>query len=184
MKTKEDALKLLYEWVSSESLRRHCHAVALSMEGYSRGNRLSDEEIDKWYIAGLLHDMDYEKFPLLEKHPFEGVKVLREQGYSEEIITAIMGHGNHTGVKRETAMAKTLFAVDELCGLIVALSKVRPDGFNGMTSESVEKVLKKKEFAKNINREDIEQGISELGVKREEHFKIVIEALKNLDKIL
>lgn len=180
MKTKEDALKLLHEWVVSESLRRHCSSVALAMEGYARRNRLSEEEIDKWYIAGLLHDMDYEKFPLLDKHPFEGVKVLREQGYSEEIIEAIMGHGNHTGVKRETAMAKTLFAVDELCGLIVALSKVRPDGFEGMTFESVEKVLKKKEFAKNINREDIEQGIRELGVDRKEHFETVIGALKKL----
>ncbi len=180
MKTKEDALNLLHEWVQSESLRKHCYSVALAMEGYARKNGLSEDEIDRWYIAGLLHDMDYERYASLEKHPYEGVKVLREQGYSEEIINAIMGHGNHTGVKRETAMAKTLFAVDELCGLIVALSKVRPDGFNGMTSESVEKVLKKKEFAKNISRDEIEQGIRELNVNRKEHFETVIGALRKL----
>jgi predicted hydrolase (HD superfamily) len=172
------AVALLHEWVSSESLRKHCYAVAAAMEGYAIKHRLSEKEIDEWYIAGLLHDMDYEKFPTLDKHPFEGVRVLGEKGYSHEIIEAILGHGNHTNVKRESLMAKTLFAVDELSGLLVALSKVKADGFATMTAESVEKALKKKGFAAAVNREDIEQGIRELGVERESHFTCVIQSLK------
>ena len=178
MKTREDALKLLHEWVGSESLRRHCYSVAAAMEGYARHYGLSDGEVSAWWVAGLLHDFDYEKYPTLEKHPFEGVRVLQEKGYAEDIIQAILGHGNHTGVKRESLMAKTLFAVDELCGILVALSKVRPDGFVAMTSSSIEKALKKKDFAKNVSREDIEAGILDLKVEREKHFHIVINALQ------
>ncbi len=178
MSLRENSIKLLHSWVSNESLRRHCYAVAAAMEGYAKNNGLSEEECEKWYICGLLHDMDYEKFPSLEHHPHECVKVLKELGYSNEIINAILGHGNHTGVKRESTMAKTLFAIDELCGLVVALSKVRSDGFSTMTTESIEKALKKKGFAAAISREDIEQGIKELGIDRTEHFESVIDSLR------
>lgn len=178
MKTRQEALDLLHEWVSSESLRRHCYAVAAAMEGYARKNGLSEKEIDEWFVCGLLHDMDYEKFPTLDTHPFEGVRVLKEKGYSYEVIEAILGHGNHTGVERKSVMARTLFAVDELCGLIVALSRVRADGFETMTAESVERALKKKGFAAAISREDIEQGVNELGVDRAEHFECVIASLR------
>ena len=182
MNLKEKSINLLHSWVSSESLRRHCYAVAAAMEGYAKKNKLNKEEIDEWYVCGLLHDMDYEKFPSLENHPFEGVKVLKNEGYNEKIIHAILGHGDHTGVKRESLMAKTLFAVDELCGLIVALSKVRIEKFTGMNSESVEKAMKKKGFAAAISREDIEKGIYDLGADRKEHFSLVISALRE-DKV-
>lgn len=178
MISREQSLQLLHEWVSSDSLRRHCYAVAIAMEGYAKKNNLSQEKIDEYWTTGLLHDFDYEKYPTLEQHPTEGAKILREKGYTEEIVTAILGHGNHTGIKRESDMAKTLFAVDELCGLIVALAKVRTGKFEGMDALSIKKVLKKKEFAASINREDIKQGIIELGVNEDEHFIVVIESLK------
>ena len=181
MTNREQSLSLLHEWVSSDSLRKHCYAVAAAMEAYAEKY---GEEKDAWWTAGLLHDFDYEKHPTLEQHPVEGVKILREKGYSEEIIQAILGHGNHTGVARESMMAKTLFAVDELCGLLVALAKVKPDRFESMTSTSVEKALKKKEFARAISREDIEQGIKDLGIAREEHFILIISALRKITKEL
>lgn len=173
--TRTDAISLLHEHVQSESLRRHCYAVAAAMEAYAA---FFKENHDMYWIAGLLHDFDYERFPTLEQHPFEGVKILKEQAYSQEIIDAILGHGDHTGVPRVSNMAKSLFAVDELCGLLMALAKVRQDNFTTMTAESAEKALKKKGFAAAINRSDIEKGIVELGVERKEHFERVIAALK------
>jgi len=119
MKTRIEAIKLVNEWVKSDSLKAHCLGVAASMEGYAE--KLGEDR-DKWWICGLLHDFDWERHPSLEKHPSEGVKHLESIGVDNEICTAIMGHGNHTGVARESLMAKTLFAVDELSGLIVALS--------------------------------------------------------------
>jgi putative nucleotidyltransferase with HDIG domain len=184
MKTREEAFALLNEWVSSESLRNHCSAVACAMEEYASKAGLSDEEKDKWFICGLLHDFDYEKYPDIDVHPIKGCQELREEGYDEDIIAAILGHNEKTGIKRYDSMAKTLFAVDELSGLIMALARVRPDRFGGMTAESVEKALKKKDFAKNISRADIELGINELGVERKDHFETVIGALrKNSGKI-
>lgn len=182
MISREQSLQLLHEWVSSDSLRKHCYAVAAAMEGYARKNSLTQEEIDRWWITGLLHDFDYEKHPSLEQHPFEGIKILKEKEYPEEIIVAILGHGNHTGVKRESAMAKTLFAVDELCGLVMALAKVRPGNFEGMSASSVKKVIKKKDFASAISREDIKSGIQELGANENEHFDLVIKSLSGIKK--
>jgi len=181
MTLRETSIKLLYEWVKSESLRKHCHSVAASMEGYAKKLNLSDNEIDNWYICGLLHDFDYEKYPDINLHPKEGCKVLKELGYSNEIIDAILGHNEKTGVKRESLMAKTLFAIDELSGLIVALAKVRPGNFQGMSAKSVRKVMKKKDFAAAINREDILQGMKDLGIEsdedKNEHFMTVINSL-------
>jgi len=178
---RDSALQLLYNWVSSESLRRHCLAVATVMENYAP---VFKENSEIWWITGLLHDFDYEKHPTLEEHPTKGVKVLKELECPEEIIEAILGHGNHTGVLRTSKLAKTLFAVDELSGLLVALSKVRADNFETMTSDSVEKALRKKGFAAAISRKDIEQGISELNVNRKEHFERVITALRSHKKEL
>ncbi len=184
MKTREEALELLHEWVNSESLRRHCYAVAAAMEGYAEKNDLSKEERDKWRITGLLHDFDYERHPTLEQHPVEGTRILIEKGYDSEIIEAILGHGEHTGVKRESLMAKTLFAVDELCGLIMALAKVRTGNFDGMSANSIKKALKKKDFAAAINREDIRKGIAEIAINEDEHFNLVISALARIkDKL-
>ncbi len=177
MKTREEALKILNEYVKSESLKKHCLAVAACMSAYAEKYNLSGEEINKYWICGVLHDFDWEIHPTLEKHPVEGVKILRSRGLDEEICIAILGHGNHTGVFRETLMAKTLFAVDELSGLVVALSKVRPGNFDGMTAKSVKRAMKKKDFAAAINREDILQGIAELGVEEDEHIDLIIKAL-------
>ena len=175
MINRKTAEALLHEHVQSESLRRHCYAVAAAMEAYGIYFK---EDPEVYWTAGLLHDFDYERFPTLEKHPFEGVKILKEQRYSANIIEAILGHGDHTNVPRISKMAKALFAVDELCGLLVALAKVRADNFDSMSAESVEKALKKKRFAAAINRDDIEKGIQELGVEKKEHFERVITALK------
>lgn len=232
MQKKENALQLLHENVKSESLRRHCLAVATAMEFYARkfledgkivnenkfnegkiNDKLIDDKLnydglesdfdnfalkekiksedyllrhdkqeilDKWWACGLLHDFDWEIHPTMEQHPVEGVKILRSLGYDEEICEAILGHGNHTGVPRRSLMAKTLFAVDELCGLIIALARVRPGGFEGMNSDSVKKAMKKKDFAAAINRDDIRQGINELSVDENGHFELVIGALKGI----
>ncbi|MBI2452080.1 HDIG domain-containing protein [Candidatus Pacearchaeota archaeon] len=181
MPQKQDALKLLNEWVSSDSLKKHCLAVAYAMEFYAKKY---GEDKDLWWMCGLLHDMDYEKFPDVNIHPAEGCKELRKQGYDEKIVEAILAHNEKTGIKRNSKMAKCLFAVDELCGLIVALAKVRPDNFKTMTQESVKKALKKKDFAKNINREDIIKGIAELEVNENEHFDLVIGSLQGISSQL
>lgn len=184
MKTRQDAIKLLEEYVQSLSLRRHCYSVAYSMEAYAEKLELSEEEKDKWFITGLLHDFDYEKFPTVPEHVTEGTKILRSLNCSEEIIEAIQGHAHYTGVPRKTKMAKTLFAVDELSGFVVALAHVRPGNFEGMSSSSIKKGLKKKGFAAAVNRDEIQQGISELEVNPEEHYDLVIEAQRKHSKEL
>ena len=180
MKTREDALMLMLEWVQSESLRKHMLCVEVAMRAYAKKFG-EDEEL--WAICGLLHDFDYEKFPEpdAEKqtgHPFEGIKVLKEQGYQEEIIEAILGHALYSGVPRVTNMAKYLFACDELCGFLVACTYMRPDKFLSLTTESVSKKLKDKKFAAKVSREDIDLGIAELGIDKNLHIQFVIEALK------
>ncbi len=176
----KEALDILKEFVKSESLRNHCMSVAKAMEFYARKKGLREEDVENWKVCGLLHDFDWEIHPSIEEHPVKGQHILRERGVSEEIVQAILGHGNHTGVKRESDMAKTLFAVDELSGLIVAISKVRPGGFSGMRAESVVKAMKKKDFASAINREDILQGIREIEIDMKEHFENVINALSKV----
>jgi len=182
MKSRQEAIELLKEYVKSESLIAHCMGVAVSMEKYAEVKGLSEEDKDKWWITGLLHDFDWEIHPTLEKHPSEGVKMLREKGVDEDICEAILGHGEHTGVKRKSEMAKTLFAVDELSGFIIAIAKIRPGGFEGMSVKSVRKKIKNKDFAAAINREDIRKGIGELGVDEGEHYQLVIDALRERKK--
>ena len=176
--TRDKAKALLYEWVQSESLRKHCLGVAFAMEGYAIKKGLSEEEVSKYWITGLMHDFDYERFPTLEKHPFEGVKFLKEMGVEEEILDAILGHADYSGVKRESDLAKTLFAVDELSGFVIALAKVRPLHFSGMSAKSVKKALKKKDFAAAISRDDVNQGVEEMKVDRDGHFELVIGSLR------
>jgi predicted hydrolase (HD superfamily) len=179
-KTRKEALELLNEWVKSDSLRKHCLGVAVCMEGYAKKRNLSDEEVDLYWICGLLHDYDWEKYPDVNLHPIEGCKNLRKKGYDESIIEAILGHNAKTGIKRSSDMAKTLFAVDELSGLVIALAKIRPGNFSGMKAKSVKKVMKKKDFAAAINRADIRMGIEELGVEIDEHIELVISALEKI----
>ena len=175
------AWSLVCEWTQSESLRKHMLAVETAMRAYARKFG-ADEEA--WALAGLLHDFDYERFPndahsATEEHPSEGVRHLRGLGVSEEILAAIMGHAEYTNTPRESQMAKTLFAVDELCGLITAATYVRPSkSILDLEASSVRKKMKDKGFARGVSREDITTGAAELGIELEAHIAFVVEALK------
>jgi putative nucleotidyltransferase with HDIG domain len=183
---REEAWKLLEEWVSSESLRRHMLAVEAAMRAYARKY---DEDEELWGIAGLLHDLDYERYPMPDTtaksgHPFEAVKVLEAKCYPPEIIQAILGHATYTGVPRETLLAKCLFACDELCGFITAIGWIRPERLVGLTPAKVKKYLKNKRFAEKVSREEIARGIAELGIPEEEHIALVIQAMQGIAKQL
>src|SRR3982750_3643358 len=178
---KERALAILHEWVQFESLRRHCYAVADSMKHFAERNN-ADPEL--WEAVGLLHDMDYERHPNQEQrptegHPFVGVAWLREQGWSEEVCRAILSHADYASVSRETPMEKTLYAVDELSGFVMAVARVRPSkSVREVDVASVKKKMKDKAFARAVNREDIVHGAAELGMPLEEVIAGVIIALK------
>lgn len=174
--SREEALSLLNEYTKSDSLLRHAYAVEQAMRKYAQ--KYGEDE-EKWGVTGLLHDFDYEKYPTAEEHPFVGNKILKEHGYEDDILEAIMGHADYTGVPRKTLMAKTLFAVDELAGFIFAVTYVRPSkSVQDVKVKSVTKKLKDKGFAAKVSREDINKGIEELGVDRAEHIQFVIDALK------
>jgi putative nucleotidyltransferase with HDIG domain len=180
--SRDEAWQLFTEWTRTDSLRKHGRAVEQVMRAYAR--RWGEDE-DLYGLVGLLHDFDYEKHPTMEEHPYTGAKVLTEKGYPEEVITAIMGHAAYTGVPRETRLARTLFAVDELVGFIFAVTYVRPSrSIHEVQPKSVKKKLKQPSFAASVNRADIEQGITELGVERDEHIQFVIDALKEIDEEL
>lgn len=180
------AYNLMCEWVSSESLRKHMLCVEAAMRAYAKKYG-EDEEL--WGITGLLHDFDYEKFPEVDAekktgHPFEGVKHLQALNYPESLVTAILGHALYSGTPRVTKMDKTLFAVDELCGFLVACAHMRPDRFETLEAASVLKKLKDKSFAAKVSREDIDLGVAEMGVDKVEHINFVIGALKGISKDL
>ena len=175
MPSYNDALALFHEWTETESLRRHAYAVEAAMEYYAQK---FGEDVELWRMTGLLHDMDYEKHPTLDEHPFVGTAVLREKGYPETVIEAILGHATYSGVARTTLMAKTLFAVDELAGFITAVAYVRPTKLEGMKVKSVRKKLKDKAFAAAVSRDDITQGADELGVELGEHIANVIAGMQ------
>lgn len=175
MPSYEDALELFHRWTQSESLIRHAFGVEAGMKFYAR---LYGKDEELWRITGLLHDMDYEKHPTTEEHPFVGVKVLEELGYPQEMRTAILGHADYSGVPRETLLAKTLYAVDELSGFITAVAYVRPTSLEGMTPKSVNKKLKDKAFAAAVNRDDIRMGAEELEVELDVHIVNVITAMQ------
>jgi putative nucleotidyltransferase with HDIG domain len=177
----ERALAILHEWVQSESLREHCYAVADSMKYFAP---LSGADADLWEAVGLLHDMDYERHPNLERsstegHPFVGVKWLRENGWSEEVCRAILSHADYSGVSPETPLEKTLRAVDELSSFVVAVALVRPTkNINDVDLAAVKKKMKDKAFARAVNREDIVRGAEELGMPLDDVITNVIAALK------
>ncbi len=175
MPTYDEALELFHSWTKTDSLRRHAYAVEAAMTEYARHY---GEDVDLWRITGLLHDMDYEKHPTSEEHPYTGVAVLKELGYPETMTEAVLGHASYTGVPRTTRLAKTLFAVDELAGFITAVAYVRPTGLEGMKPKSVKKKLKDKAFAAAVSRDDILQGIEELGVDLDEHIGRVIAGMQ------
>jgi len=172
----DEARALLHTWTEGESLRRHAYAVAAAMAFYAER---FGEDVETWRVTGLLHDMDYERHPSTDEHPFVGVRELERLGYPEDVRTAILGHASYSGVPRETRMAKALFAVDELAGFVVAVALVRPERMEGMNVKSVTKKLKDRAFAAAVSRDDIRQGAEELGVDLNEHVGNVIEALRS-----
>ena len=179
--SRADALALVEEYTASESLRKHMLSVEAAMRAYAEHFR---EDVERWGLTGLLHDFDYERFPNAahsptEEHPAHGVRVLRERGYPNDILDAILGHATYSGVPRESRMAKTLFAVDELTGLITATALVRPSrSVHEVDARSVRKKMKDKAFARGVSREDVVQGATELGVDLDEHIAFVIAAMQ------
>ena len=174
--SRDEAWTLLSEWVQSESLRRHCLAVEASMRAYAR-ERGEDEEL--WGVVGLLHDMDYERFPDLDTgHPRKALEELERRDVDPVIVRAIASHADFLGVPRETPMEKTLNAVDELSGFVLACAYVRPQGLEGMTPKSVKKKLKTPAFAAAVNRDEVRAGAEELGVDLDAHIALVIAALE------
>ena len=166
---------MVCEWISSDSLRKHVLGVEAAMRAYARDGG-EDEEL--WGITGLVHDLDYERYPDLETgHPRHALEELEARGYPAELIDAVAGHAEFLGVPRTTTLAKTLFAVDELSGFIAACALVRPTGIEGMTPKSVNKKLKTPSFAAGVDRDQVRRGAEELGVDFDQHVAFVIEAM-------
>ncbi len=174
--TRDDAWALFCEWTESESLRKHALGVEAAMRAYARR---FDQDEELYAITGLVHDLDYERYPDLDTgHPRFALEELRKRDYPEEVVDAVAGHAEFLGVPRETQMAKTLFAVDELSGFIAACALVRPTGIEGMKPKSVKKKLKQPSFAAAVDRDQVRRGAEELGVDFDEHLIVVIEALE------
>ena len=179
--SREDALALQHEFTKSDSLRKHMLAVEAAMRAYAPR---FDGDPDRWGLTGLMHDFDYERFPnaehsATEEHPAEGVRILRGRGWPEDMLQAILGHATYTGVARETPMARTLFAVDELSGLVTATALVRPSrSVHEVDARSVRKKMKDKAFARGVNRDDVLLGAAELGVELDAHIQFVVDAMR------
>jgi putative nucleotidyltransferase with HDIG domain len=179
--SRADALALVHEYTASDSLRKHMLSVETAMRAYAR--KLGEDE-ELWGLAGLLHDFDYERFPNAarsptEEHPSEGVRILRGLGYPETVLEAILGHADYTGTPRITPMAKALFAVDELTGLITATALVKPSrSVHDVETAGVRKKMKDKAFARGVSREDVIQGAEALGVPLDDHIRFVIDAMR------
>jgi putative nucleotidyltransferase with HDIG domain len=175
------ALALMQQYTASDALRKHMYAVELAMRAMAAQ---AGEDPDAWGIVGLLHDFDYERYPNdahspTDEHPSEGVRILAQRGLPEPMQRAILGHANYTGVPRDTPMARALFAVDELCGFLVACALVRPSrSLQDLEVSSVKKKLKDKAFARGVSREDVTRGAEEIGVPLEEHIAFVLAALR------
>ena len=180
--TREDAWQLFCEWTESDSLRKHALAVEAAMRAYAR---IWDEDPERYAVTGLVHDLDYERHPDLETgHPRIALAELEKLGYPRDVIDAVAGHAEFLDVPRETRMAKTLFAVDELSGFVSACALVRPTGIEGMKVKSVRKKLKQPSFAAKVDRGQIARAIDELGVDEGEHISVVIDALAaNADEL-
>ena len=177
-----DAVGLMHEYVKNENLRKHMYSVAEAMRQYARKY---NEDEDKWAAVGILHDFDWEIHPNAEEHPVKGSEILKENGWSDEIRRAVLSHADYTGVTRDSLMEKALFACDELSGFIVACALVQPSKkLEDVKVESVKKKMKKKEFARNVNRDDIIKGAEGLGVPLDEHIEFVLNAIKGIsDKL-
>jgi putative nucleotidyltransferase with HDIG domain len=176
--TRDQALALLHEWIGNPNLRKHCYAVEAAMRAYARSQ---GEDEERWGITGLIHDFDWERHPDLERHPVKGVEVLRANGWPDDVCRAVLGHAVHTGVPRDTRMAKTLYACDELCGFLVACSLVTPGKtLDQVEVASVKKKMQRADFARNVSREDIVNGAAELGVDLDEHIAFTLAAMRGI----
>ena len=178
MKSRDEACALLHEYTQSDSLRKHAYAVEASMVAYAKA---LGEDVLLWGNTGLLHDFDYERYPTPtpDGHPYMGCQMLRDAGYPEEMIDAIMGHAEYTGTPRVTRLAKYLFACDELSGLVTASVLVRPDrSIHTLEVSSVKKKMKDKAFARGVNRDDVRKGAEEIGVELEIHMQNVIDGMR------
>ena len=180
--SRDAALALMHEYTASDSLRKHMYAVEAAMRAYAAHY---EEDVERWGLTGLLHDFDYERWPneqhsATEEHPAAGVRVLREMGYPEDVLEAILGHASYSGVPRVTRMAKALFAVDELTGLITATALVRPSkSVHEVDARSVRKKMKDKAFARGVNRDDVVSGAADLGVDLDWHIQFVVDAMRD-----
>jgi predicted hydrolase (HD superfamily) len=185
--TRDRALSIVHEYTASDALRKHMYAVEAAMRAMASK---FGADPDEWGLVGLLHDFDYERFPNSAhspnaEHPSEGVRILAAQGLPEPMQRAMLGHGNYTGVARDTPMARALFAVDELCGFLVACALVRPSrSLKDLEVSSVKKKFKDKGFARGVSREDVLQGAEELGVPLDELIQFVLEALRPVESTL
>ena len=176
--TRERAWNLLTEFTQNPNLLKHALGVEAAMRAYAR--RFGEDE-EAWGIVGLIHDFDYERYPTQQEHVWKGMEILRQRGWPEEIVRAVAAHASYTGVPRDTPLARTLFAVDELTGLIVAVALVRPSkSILDVTVESVRKKWHDKALARGANRQEIEQGAAELGLPLEQHIAIVLEAMQGI----
>lgn len=181
--SRDQALAIMHEFTASDSLRKHMLSVEAAMRAYAEK---FGEDVDHWGITGLVHDFDYEKYPNeahspTEEHPAEGVRILRSHGFPEDILEAILGHAQYSGVPRNSLMAKTLFAVDELTGLITATALVRPSkSVMEVEARSVRKKMKDKAFARGVNRDDVINGAADLGVDLDDHIAFVISAMQRV----
>jgi putative nucleotidyltransferase with HDIG domain len=173
--TRERAWETLTKYTQSEALRRHALAVEASMGWYAQ---LFGEDEELWRAVGLLHDFDYEMHPTLDKHPQDGAPILREEGYPEELIEAVLSHAEHLSLPRDTPLKRTLFACDELSGFVHAVGLVRPTGLDGLEPKSVKKKLKQPSFAAGVHRDEVYAGAEGLGLELDEHIRNVIAALQ------
>jgi putative nucleotidyltransferase with HDIG domain len=179
--TRDETLQLVHEYTASDSLRKHMLAVEAAMRAYAE--KFGEDE-EKWGLTGLVHDFDYERFPNAAhsptvEHPAEGVRILRARGWPDDVLEAILGHGDYTGVPRVSRLAKTLYAVDELTGLITATALVRPSrSVHEVDARSVRKKMKDKAFARGVSREDVVKGAADLGVELDEHIDFVVGAMR------
>lgn len=180
--SREDAFSILTEFTHNRNLIKHGLAVEAAMRRYATE---FGEDADKWGVTGLLHDFDYERYPDPGEHPYKGAEILRQRGFAPELIEAILGHGDDTGVPRTSTMAKALYAVDELTGLIIAVALVRPSrSLSEVTTKSILKKWNSKMFARGVNRDDIERGARDLGIPLEQHIKTVLAAMKAISQEL
>jgi predicted hydrolase (HD superfamily) len=178
--TRADAWALLSEWTQGENLRKHGLAVEAAVAWYGENKfRVRGPELESWRAAGLLHDFDYERYP--DTHPMQGADELRRRGYPEEVVEAVLGHGDHTGVPRNSLLARTVYACDEMAGFVIAVAYVRPNrSLDEVDARAVTKKMKDKGFARQVPRDQLEKGADELGIPFEEHVENVVAGLKTI----